>query len=521
MKNYSSAITGQTQQQPIFGRKDMVKNNAGGYGFEVTPQDRLERFILIGSEEGTYYVNEQKLTQENAESIVEYIKSNGLKVVETVRDFAVNGRAPKADAGLFVLALATTFGNEETKCAAYGVIAQVARTSTQLFTLLANIQNLRGWSRGLRSGVAKFYTSKTPEQVAYQLVKYRNRAGFTHKDALRLSHPKTTNSELNALFSYAVGKTTDVGNGNPLVAAFENAAKTDNEKELVGLIREFRLTHEMIPNESLNKTEVLKALLENMPLTALIRNLNRFSYNGLTDSNNETVKKIVSKLTNKENVKKSGIHPLNVVNSMLTYASGTGTRGDKTWTPNQNIVDALSTTYDYALEGIEATGKNILVAVDISGSMQHAVNGMQMSASQIANVLAVTILKSEPNAELVWFDTGLKAPTIGRRTSIDEVLRRSPNGGGTDCAQAFVHALTTKTKYDAILILTDSETWAGNRHGLELLNQYRSSVNPNVKVVEVAMVANPSTTLPVDDKNVLRVVGFDASVTEVINTYLE
>jgi hypothetical protein len=42
-----------------------------------------------------------------------------------------------------------------------------------------------------------------------------------------------------------------------------------------------------------------------------------------------------------------------------------------------------------------------------------------------------------------------------------------------------------------------------------------------VKVVELAMVANPTTNLPVDEKNVLRVVGFDASVMEVINTFLE
>lgn len=521
MKNYSSAITGQTQQQPIFGRTDMIKNNAGGYGFEVTPQDRLERFILIGSEEGTYYVNEQKLTQENAESIVEYIKTNGLKVVDTVKDFATNNRAPKTDAGIFVLALATTFGNEETKVAAYAAISQVCRTSTHLFTFLANVQNLRGWSRGLRSGVAKFYTSKTAEQVSYQMVKYRNRVGFTHKDALRLSHPKTTDADLNSLFSYAVGKTPASELKPSLVKVFEQVQASTDVNAVAQLVREFRLTHEMVPNELLNNTEILKALLEHMPMTALIRNLNRFSYNGLTDSNNETVKKIVSKLTNKEYVQKSGIHPLNVVNSMLTYASGQGTRGDKTWIANQNIVDALSTTYDYALEALTPTNKNILVAVDISGSMQHPVNGMQMHASQIANVLAVTILKSEPNAELVWFDTDLKTPTIGRRTSIDEVLQRSPNGGGTDCAQAFVHAIKTKTKYDAILILTDSETWAGNSHGLDLLNQYRKSTNPNVKVVEVAMVANPSTTLPVDDKNVLRVVGFDASVTQVISKYLE
>src|SRR6267142_950864 len=101
MKNYSNVISGPTPQtKPIFGRTDMVKNNAGGYGFEVTPQDRLERFLLIGSEGGTYYVNEQKLTEENATAIIGLIKSDGLSVVATVVNFAENNLAPKADAGL-------------------------------------------------------------------------------------------------------------------------------------------------------------------------------------------------------------------------------------------------------------------------------------------------------------------------------------------------------------------------------------------------------------------------------------
>ena len=526
MKNYSKTLNTPTpQSQPIPGRADMVKNNAGGYVFEVSPQDRLERFLLIGSEGGTYYVSEQKLTQDNATNIISLIKSDGLSVVNTVVDFATNNRAPKADAGLFVLALAATYGNEDTKTAAYAAISKVCRTSTHLFTFLANVQNLRGWSRGLRNGVAKFYTTKTPEQVAYQLVKYRNRAGFTHRDALRLSHAKATNLTTNDLFAYATAKEETLASAiercGGLIEAFETAQTATKERELVSLIKEFKLTWEMVPNTAVNKPEVLKALLENMPCTALLRNLNRFSYNGLTDGNTETTKAIVKKLTDAEFVKKGGVHPLNVVNSMFTYSSGRGTLGDKTWTPNQKIVDALSETYDLSIKALESSGKNILVAVDVSGSMGSRVNGMQMTAAQIGNVLATTILKVEDEAEMIWFDTSIHQPKIGRRSSIDEVLRQSTPGGGTDCALAFRHALATKIKYDAIIILTDNETWAGRGHGEQLLEEYRRKINKNVKVVEVAMVANPYTQFPADDKNLLRVVGFDASVVDVINSFME
>lgn len=521
MRNYSKTITNQPQTKPIFGRTDMVQNNAGGYGFSITPQQRLERFCLIGSEGGTYYTGEQKLTEENATAIAALIKTDGLNVVNTVVDFAVNHRAPKADAGLFVLALCATYGNSETKKAAYDGISKACKTSTQLFTFLANVQNLRGWSNGLRKGVAKFYTNRTADQVAYQLVKYRNRAGFTHADALRLSHPKATGPSQNSLFSYAVGKTPGVETGNALVQAFEIAQDPKTTaKQLLSVIAEGKLTWEMIPTAALNDEKVLLALLPNMPLTALIRNLNRFAYNDLTGSNNSTTKTIVAKLTDAEAVKKAGIHPVNVVNSMLTYSSGHGQKGGKSWTPNQNIVDALTETYDLALKALTPTGKNILVGVDISGSMRSPVGGMQMTASQIANILAVTILKAEKNSELVWFDTQLQKPTIGRRSSIDEVLRKSPNGGGTDCAQPLIHAANTLNSYDAIIILTDSETWAGNQHALDVLNSYRRNVNKDVKVIEVALVANPHSIMPGDDANLLRVVGFDASVVSLINKYL-
>jgi 60 kDa SS-A/Ro ribonucleoprotein len=45
------------QARPISGReKEMLPNNAGGYGFQLDDWERLERFLILGSESGTYYV---------------------------------------------------------------------------------------------------------------------------------------------------------------------------------------------------------------------------------------------------------------------------------------------------------------------------------------------------------------------------------------------------------------------------------------------------------------------------------
>lgn len=518
MKNYSKVLQNQGQTSPALGH-NMVQNNAGGFSFEISDQERLERFLLIGSEGGTYYASEQKLTEENAHQIVKMIKENGQQVVDTVVRFSKENRAPKADAGLFVLALATKFGSKETKAMAYSAISKVCKTSTHLFTFLANIKNLRGWSRGLRNGVANFYRSKTNEQIAYQMVKYRNRAGYTHRDALRLSHAKPVDSTMSSLFNYAVGKQTGSSN-NKLISAFESAQNSTDVNELVSLIKEYNLTWEMVPTEFLNDKEVLTALLDKMPLTALMRNLNRFAKAELTIGNTEVTQTIVDKLTNKEEIKKSGIHPVNVVNSMLTYSSGSGFKGSGTWKPNQNIVDAMCETYELALGNVESTGKRILIGVDVSGSMSTKVGGTAMSCAQMANVLALTMLKTEPNAELICFDTNLVETKIGRRTSLDEAINKTPQGGGTDCAVPLLYALQNKRLYDSIVILTDSETWAGKQHAVTALEFYRRKV-PGVKVVEVALESNSYSSMPNNDKNVLRCVGFDSALIEVVNNFIK
>lgn len=68
------------QQQPIPG-STQVRNNAGGYGWAVDKWTRLDRFLVLGSEGGTYYVEEKELTRRNAESVWQCILEDGFRVI--------------------------------------------------------------------------------------------------------------------------------------------------------------------------------------------------------------------------------------------------------------------------------------------------------------------------------------------------------------------------------------------------------------------------------------------------------
>ena len=107
---------------------------------------------------------------------------------------------------------------------------------------------LRGHGRGLRDAVARWYNDRDASSVAYQMVKYRNREGWTHKDAIRIAHPKPKTPAHNALYGWVTGGQADADLLPPLIAAYERAQMTTTTNEIIRLIQDYNLTREMIPN---------------------------------------------------------------------------------------------------------------------------------------------------------------------------------------------------------------------------------------------------------------------------------
>ena len=523
MKTYTSILSEKNtpQTEPLALRTDMVKNSAGGYVFEATNSAKLQRFLLLGTMGGTYYASEKSQTEAATKFLIKQLQDNGIHTLQIVDDYVTRNRILKMDTALYILALACTYGDATTKTVAYNLIKFWCKTGTHLFQFVSMVNDLRGWSGGLRRGVSAWYDGLTIDKLVYQTLKYQNRAGFTHKDVLRLAHPKAKDATVNEYYKFLVDKPSEFS--HIMFDSWKKAKSATTTAEVIDSIKTGRLTWEMIPTEFLNDLYVLGVLVDNMPLMALIRNLNRFTYTGALDQS-ETFAKVYSKLTSEAEVRNSKVHPIFVLSAMKTYGSGKGEKGGKTWTVNQRIMDALQKTFDFAFKSLDnelVTGVKTLVAVDVSGSMSAPVSGMNMSCTEAASALALTNLKQVVDSHLILFDTSVYESGLGARHSYDEAFRAmNRGGGGTDCSLPFSYALTKRIKYDSIVIYTDSETWAGRSHGKTLLDQYRKQFNPNVKVVEVALVANDYSGFPQDDSNVLRTVGFDSALPQVIKSFI-
>lgn len=171
--NQNNKAVPQTQK----AAKGQKVNFAGGYVFKVSDKERLERFLILGTDGGTYYVNEQKLTDKNVDFIVKLIKEDPDLVLNTVVEVSSAGRAYRNSYAIFVLALLFKHATPQYKSQGFlfNHLPGVVRTSTHLFEFATYIEGLGGWGRAKREAVANWYTSKTPDQIAYQTVKYRSR----------------------------------------------------------------------------------------------------------------------------------------------------------------------------------------------------------------------------------------------------------------------------------------------------------------------------------------------------------
>ncbi|MBO0685762.1 MAG: TROVE domain-containing protein, partial [Candidatus Dormibacteraeota bacterium] len=425
VRHVSTRVTPQWER--ILG-SGHVPNSAGGYAFPVDDWVRLDRFLVLGSEGGSYYAGEHQLTRENAEAVLRVIREDGRRAVECIREISHAGRAPRNDPAVFALAMAAKLGDEPTRKAAFEALPDVARTPTHLFQFAEALQAFGGWGRATTRAVAGWYQREDVSQLAYQAVKYPQREGWTHADLLRLSHPKAPSVAHRDLYAWIVdGVMPADGEALRQIKGFEQLQNATAEAEAARLIGEYRLPWETVPTELRSSPEVWAALLPEMPLTAMIRNLATMTRIGLVAPMAEATRRVVEELGDRERIRRARVHPLAILAALKTYEQGHGERGKHTWTPVQEVVDALNEAFYLAFDNVEATGKRWLLGVDVSGSMSTgAVGGVAgMTPRVAAAAMTLVTAATEPRHVIMSFQDRFVPLSISPRERLDDVLRRT------------------------------------------------------------------------------------------------
>lgn len=535
------------QWVPLEGQ---VPNSAGGHAWAVDTWTRLRRFLVLGSEGGSYYASEWTLTRENAQAVQAAVREDGPRAVAEIVRVSTEGRAPKNDPALFALATAAGLGDQGTRAAALEALPLVARTGTHLFRFVSYVEAFRGWGRSLRRAVGRWYAGRPVDALAYQAVKYRQREGVSHRDVLRLAHPAArvsagnptlgVSDEHRRLFEWIVrGGGTE---GLPrVVEGFARAQAASSASETAALVREYRLPREALRPEHLTSAEVWAALLEEMPMTALVRNLATMTRVGVLAPGSEGTSRAVAQFGDGDRLRAARVHPIALLAALRTYQAGRGVRGRHVWSPVREVVDALDAAFYAAFGNVEPAGTRILLALDVSGSMTYGdVAGVPgLTPRDASAALALVSAATEERYEIVGFHAGkggfrkrgrqvwqgytdgLTPLAISPRQRLDDAIETVSDlpFGGTDTALPMLYAQARDREIDTFVIYTDSETWAGDVHPVQALRDYRRASGIEARLVVVGMVSNGFSIADPNDPGMLDVVGFDTATPQLISDF--
>lgn len=531
-----------TQQERADERQ--VQNSAGGFVYSTGAPEQMRRFLVLGSEGGTFYASQKDLTKANVDNLKALAAKDPFVYIPVLEQANEQNIAPRHSTILLALAVLYAHSDEEmVRLWVKQNFTKIVRTGTHLFEFVEYVTMFRGWGRGLRSLVGSWYKNLEADDLAYQVVKYRQRGGWSHRDLLRKSHPVVSSDEQKRVLDYVTHGTLHFGGESgvdvideQVIAQFEAVKASTLEPEQASA-----LSWEMLPTESLGNPAVWRALIAGrgrLPYTAMLRNLGRMTSIGVFDDA-DSVRDVVARLADPEYVRRARVHPFNVLTALKTYSAGSGFRGSLQWRPVQRIVDALDAAFYASFGNVESTGKRINIALDVSGSMSTALANSNVTAREGSVAMAMATLAADPDTTdtIAFTAGGWTAPGEGRgwfrhggitelglstRRRMDDIVNETARlpFGATDCALPILWAQAQGRVYDAFVCYTDNETWAGAVHPTMAIQQYRKAVNPNARLIVVGMTATDFTIADPSDPGMLDVCGFDASAPRLIGDFI-
>ena len=112
---YTKHVTNRSTPQRQKAKSTQVRDRSGGYVFKIDDWSKLNRFLVIGNEGGTYYASERELTIENYDVVKRCSMEDGIRTVDTIVEFSDKGRGVKNDPAVFALAVCSVFGSKKTR----------------------------------------------------------------------------------------------------------------------------------------------------------------------------------------------------------------------------------------------------------------------------------------------------------------------------------------------------------------------------------------------------------------------
>lgn len=251
-------------------------------------------------------------------------------------------------------------------------------------------------------------------------------------------------------------------------------------------------------------------------------NLNTFMRHGVF-KNAEVTQMIADRLRNLEEIKKAKAFPYQMLSAFVNADDNIPF----------SVREALQDAMELAVDNVPTFPGQVYVAVDVSGSMGSPVTGYRATSSSkvrcvdVAALFAASVMRKNKSAQVLPFDTSVHSHGLNPRDSVmtNATKLAKFGGGGTNCSLPIAELNNSKAKGDAIIFVSDNESWVDNGYG------YRSTAmmaewikfsnrNPKAKLVCIDLTPNATSQIKSINENILQVGGFSDAVFDVVNSFL-
>jgi 60 kDa SS-A/Ro ribonucleoprotein len=425
----------------MFSPKTDAVNEAGGRAYQLSPKAALAQYAATGCLNRTFYAD----AGEQMEKILALIGELDAEFVAKTAVYAREKGFMKDMPALLVAMLAS-----KDKVLFEKVFPRVIDNGKMLRNF---VQIMRSGATGRKSlgslpkrMVREWFENRRAETIFKQSVGQAPSLA----DVLKMVHPKPENAEKEALYGYFIGREIDADRLPEIVKRFEKFKKGDSPE--VPAVPFQMLTALAIGTREW--TEIARRA--GWQMTRM--NLNTFERHGVF-ADEEIIEMVAERLRDREAIRQARVFPYQL---LVAYKAAAGNAR----IPRQ-ITEALQDAMEIATANVPEIEGKVYVFPDISGSMHSPVTGCRRGATSavrsidVAALFAATILRKNPTAEIIPFESDVVKVSLNPRDSIMTNARKlaSLPCGGTNCSAPLRELNRHRSKGDVVIYVSDNESW--------------------------------------------------------------
>jgi TROVE domain. len=479
--------------------KNQVLNYENAPAYKLSPEWNLYTSVVTSSLNNKFY----ETASERLETLRNMIKENDPQFVARLAVYAreqMNMRSiplvlavelAKVHTGDSLVNRMTTRiiqrADEITELLAYYQLANERRETKKLNRLSKQLQ------AGLQNAFNRF--------DEYQFAKYNRDAEIKLRDALFLVHPKAKDEEQQFIFNKIVEDTlqTPYTWETELSALGQNKFESEKAKKMAFTQK----WEELIDSGKVGYMALLRNLCNILEAEVSLNHINS----------------VCETIASKERVLKSKQLPFRFLAAYRELSRNNSGYASK-------MMNALEDAVKVSAENIQGFDEStsILVACDVSGSMQKAISPKSTVLNYDIGLMLGMLLKSCCKNVVsgifgdIWKIVNL--PDSGVLSNVDAFYKREGEVGYSTNGHLVIKDLIDRKKIvDKIMIFTDCQLWNSKRHDIQLKNVWRKYKNiaPQAKLYLFDLAGYGQVPLDITQNDVHLIAGWSDKIFDILS----